>query len=305
MIACDSTLLLYHYCIIHTHIILYHSHPYTHIILQSGVISSFCGSLGVVYPLQFFLPSLNAMHSVIRQQDGMKKVYRSYSLDRYQLGGPPSHVDFEPSGANTKLSGGVAPLSSSSSSYPSPSSSSSSPSFATSSVQSVPPLYTANNIFLQQLLAAADSLGGDAKSNLFYTLSVPLKSPVPALAPFMQQMRAFAFVNVGSLGNSDYWRVATFSASSNKTESPMLNSQQRRQSYEKELDGRKKKMVDMRSKRVPLFGYIRATMGAGLSVAVAESVRLEASCSVPVWRGTEIDDNSKQQLAFGLSLSIN
>lgn len=53
---------------------------------------------------------------------------------------------------------------------------------------------------------------------------------------------------------------------------------------------------------IPFFGYLRASVGAGISLTLSPAVTLEATYSIPVLKASH--DNIKPfQLGVGLSLS--
>jgi hypothetical protein len=118
-----------------------------------------------------------------------------------------------------------------------------------------------------------DSLGGDTKSSFVALLSVPV--PFPALAA--ASMRAFAFANVGSLGNSDYWCMGISNAADGSSV--------------------------LKSKFIPLFGYIRASVGAGLSLSLGGVARVEATYSLPLLKAKHDVTSNAFQLGVGLSIS--
>lgn len=111
-----------------------------------------------------------------------------------------------------------------------------------------------------------DSLGGDTKASAVAMLSVPV--PIPTLAT--SSMRAFLFANVGSLGNSEYW-----------------------------MDQSGKSTIE---KLTPSFGTMRASVGAGLSMHLGNSVRVEGTYSFPVLKAAH-DTPAAFQLGVGLSIN--
>lgn len=130
---------------------------------------------------------------------------------------------------------------------------------------------------LSNLGQCTDSLGGDAKSSLLAFLSVPV--PIPMLAE--ASMRAFWFFNAGSLGNSNYWKLRTLERLSGSG-GPVVS--------------------EWKGKASPLFGYMRASIGSGISFCFQNSIRLEATYSIPVY-ATKSDRFKAFQLGVGLSIN--
>ncbi|RYG69995.1 hypothetical protein EON64_01345 [archaeon] len=112
-----------------------------------------------------------------------------------------------------------------------------------------------------------DSLGGDTRSSLLAMVSVP----VPHAQLAASNLRAFAFCNLGSLGNSDYWRI--------------------------QLAG-----GGLQGKYTPFFGYFRGSMGAGLSLSIGNHARVEATYSYPFLKASH-DMTRSFQVGIGVSLN--
>ena len=96
-------------------------------------------------------------------------------------------------------------------------------------------------------LGIPDALGGGARCSLLALLSVPV--PIHALAT--NGLRAFAFLNFGSLGSADYW-------------------------------GKNHQRSTMASRAGPLFGYMRASVGGGVVMPIASAARVEFTYSLPL-----------------------
>jgi outer membrane protein assembly factor BamA len=109
-----------------------------------------------------------------------------------------------------------------------------------------------------------DSLGGDTKSNLVALLSVPV--PVQSLAA--ATVRAFVFVNFGTLSLNSYWR---------QRPTNILGY-------------------------IPRFGALRSSVGAGLSMNVNNVFRVEATYGLPWLRSSQDVVNSFQ---VGVGVSLN
>lgn len=111
-----------------------------------------------------------------------------------------------------------------------------------------------------------DSLGGDTKASMVALLSVPV--PVPSLAA--ASMRAFVFANAGGIGSADNW------------------------ASQASMEGMARIM--------PSFGKMRASVGAGLSLMMADKVRVEGSYSFPLIKAKH-DNTTAFQLGIGLSIN--
>jgi outer membrane protein insertion porin family len=116
-----------------------------------------------------------------------------------------------------------------------------------------------------------DSLGGVGVASAAAILSVPL--PFRDMSDKLSGVRAFTFLNIGSLGNPQYWA----------------------QFYCRQLG------TGVMS-RVPFWGAPRASAGGGISVAFAPSVRLELTYSVPLLKS---DHDSTRGFQIGLGMSVN
>lgn len=120
-------------------------------------------------------------------------------------------------------------------------------------------------------------MGGDTKSTFLAFLSVPI--PIPALAT--TTLRAFWFVNAGSLGNSNYWKVRVL---------------------EKLKGGQTYQTSELKGRSSPLFGYMRASIGSGISMSFQNLLRLEATYSVPILSS---QNDRLKDFQLGVGLSIN
>ena len=85
-------------------------------------------------------------------------------------------------------------------------------------------------------------------------------------------MRAFWFINGGSLGNSNYWKT------------------------------RITQNTEVIGKSAPLFGYFRASMGSGLSFSMQNLIRIEATYSIPILAAPT---DTLKGFQFGVGFSIN
>lgn len=149
-----------------------------------------------------------------------------------------------------------------------------------------------------------DSLGGDAKRQLLVMLSYPLpkvlpgahlvsrsgelltpnvKCPVTRFQQSLQsiahatQMRGFVFMNAGSIGSPSFWQ------------------QQQQQQQEPS--------AAPATVRHPLFGFLRLSVGGGVSMIFANMIRFEATYSVPVVYGLQTDHVKRFQLGVGVSIN--
>jgi hypothetical protein len=97
-------------------------------------------------------------------------------------------------------------------------------------------------------------------------------------------MRGFVFAHAGSIGSPSYWlqQQQQSTATATSTPSPSPSPSQTAQH--------------------PLFGFIRLSVGGGLSVIIANTLRLEATYSVPVVYGLHTDHVKPFQLGLGVSL---
>jgi len=227
---------------------------------QPGLVSSFCGSLGLVYPLQRLLSASQGANA--------STSYRTYLSDKYQLGGPLSLRGFEVSGIGARAFRSEADATSTGSSSGS--------SGGLGSISS-------------RVVDLGDSMGGDSRSSFLAALSVPIPLTSGAKsASGGAQLRAFVFVNGGSLGNSSYWKLSSVALANSRRLSEAPPTAQ--------------PAVSLQGRAMPLFGYLRASTGAGLSLSLADSVRLELCYSVPLFHARQ--DNLKA-FQLGLGLTIN
>jgi outer membrane protein assembly factor BamA len=129
---------------------------------------------------------------------------------------------------------------------------------------------------------SCDSLGGDTKTSFLALLSVPV--PIPVLAE--TSMRAFWFLNAGSLGNSNYWKMKVIESLRNQgTNTPSSFG-----------------LSEIKGRSSPMFGYLRASIGSGLSVCLSNMIRIETTCSLPIYSSST---DRLKHFQIGVSLSIN
>jgi outer membrane protein assembly factor BamA len=131
---------------------------------------------------------------------------------------------------------------------------------------------------------SCDSLGGDTKTSFLALLSVPV--PIPVLAD--TSMRAFWFLNAGSLGNSNYWKMKVIEKLRNQhsgmNSSPSFG------------------LSEIQGRTSPMFGYLRASIGSGLSICLSNMIRIETTCSLPIYSSST---DRLKHFQIGVSLSIN
>lgn len=239
--------------------------PMHHLVL------SLAASVGIMYPLTSFFQSLTAGSDAgSGAGPGASSVpRRSFLSDRYHMGGPLNLRGFRHAGIGPRA---FSPVSD-------------------------------------------DSVGGDTKRNFLVMLSYPLVQslacpPTPATTnattgteaapqcPLTRlqrtlynvaagtDMRGFVFAHAGSIGSPSYWlqqqQQSTATGTGTATPSPSPSPAQTAQH--------------------PLFGFIRLSVGGGLSVIIANTLRLEATYSVPVVYGLHTDHVKPFQLGLGVSL---
>lgn len=124
----------------------------------------------------------------------------------------------------------------------------------------------------------SDSLGGDFKSTLLATLSTPF--PLRLLAN--NQARAFIFLNGGMIGN-------------NLTSNNLFGIHNHHHST----------ATATTSSSVPLHSLlrnIRVSMGVGISISIADTMRLELSYAIPIIKSSQ-DQTKAFQLGIGVSMN--
>lgn len=112
-----------------------------------------------------------------------------------------------------------------------------------------------------------DSLGGEGKNTFLFLLSVPL--PYKLLSDF--NARAFLFFNSGTISTFNYW---------NSKERSSFNEAQKNS----------------------IWGSFRSSFGGGFSAVLGNSVRFEATYSLPV---THAHHDVTRNFQCGLSMNIN
>eukprot|EP01036_Dinobryon_divergens_P026227 gene26227-34848_t len=244
---------------------------------QVGLVASICASAGIIYPLQrlnFFSP-----------QDGKTK-YRTYLSDKYQHGGPLSLRGFEVSGIGARAYSNI--------------------SGATDDANRVTDL--------------GDSMGGDCKSAFLFALSVPVVWPLKGSdlpSSSFPGLRAFAFVNAGSLGNSSYWTlsslalanseiprkpVAEVSVQSTTVSTITTATATTTSSSSNAAVVSTPTPPSFQGKSMPFLGFLRASVGVGMSLSLSNVVRLEACYSLPVMYSPQ-DNLRTAQLGVGLTVN--
>jgi outer membrane protein assembly factor BamA len=123
-----------------------------------------------------------------------------------------------------------------------------------------------------QYLNMTDSLGGDLKATAFAALSVPV--PVPILAS--SKMRAFVFANAGAL----HCLQGTGAGAGHRGDSTSNGV----------------------SAAGNVLQAVRASVGGGISVAVGDIGRLEATYSVPLLKAPQ-DQTKGFQIGIGMSIN--
>lgn len=234
------------------------------------LVLSLAASVGIMYPLTSFFQSLmtgpGAGTGTGAGTGAGSAPRRSYLSDRYHMGGPLNLRGFRHAGIGPRA---FSPVSD-------------------------------------------DSVGGDTKRNFLVMLSYPLvqslacptttasatgtatgtgtEAPQCPLTRIQRtlynvaagtDMRGFVFAHAGSIGSPSYWLQQQSTAAtetSTTTTSPSQTAQH------------------------PLFGFIRLSVGGGLSVIIANTLRLEATYSVPVVYGLHTDHVKPFQLGLGVSL---
>lgn len=236
---------------------------------ENHLVLSLAASVGIMYPLTSFFQSLtNGTGAGAGVSSGAPR--RSYLSDRYHMGGPLNLRGFRHAGIGPRA-------------------------FST---------------------VSDDSVGGDTKRNFLVMLSYPLvqslaapcvttttaaaatptattggeaQCPITRIQRTLYNvaagtdMRAFVFANAGSIGSPSYWLQSSATTTSAESQSQSQPQPQQQQQH-------------------PLFGFIRLSVGGGLSVIIANTLRLEATYSVPVVYGLHTDHVKPFQLGLGVSL---
>ena len=163
-------------------------------------------------------------------------------------------------------------------------------------------------------------MGGDSKSSFLFALSVPVVWPVKGKeraesgspegssnkvgseGASFPTVRAFAFMNAGSLGNSSYWTLsslalanskipqkpaaddtvssATISSITNGTTATASSTAAVVPSSSSPSSSSSNGPVSYQGRSIPFLGYLRASVGVGMSLSLSNTVRLEACYSL-------------------------
>ena len=156
-----------------------------------------------------------------------------------------------------------------------------------------------------------DSMGGDCRSSFLFALSVPVVWPLRNKHHQSQAdpsngfpgLRAFAFVNAGSLGNSSYWTLSSLALANSKiprktaaaadngvpvqsttvstiTTSTTTTTTTSSNAAVVSPTTAAPSWSSYQGKSIPFLGYLRASVGVGMSLSLSNAVRLEASYSL-------------------------
>ena len=110
--------------------------------------------------------------------------------------------------------------------------------------------------------------------------------------------RAFIFINAGSIGMGNQ----SLESEKKSDHIPSPSSGQHGDKDGKQMKGFSRSWGSHGAHEIPFFGYLRASIGAGISLTLSPAVTLEATYSIPVLKASH--DNLKPfQLGVGLSLS--
>lgn len=114
--------------------------------------------------------------------------------------------------------------------------------------------------------------------------------------------RAFIFINAGSIGMGNQ----SLESEKNSDHIPSPSSGQHGHGNGdgggNQMKGFSRSWGSYGAHEIPFFGYLRASIGAGISLTLSPAVTLEATYSIPVLKASH--DNIKPfQLGVGLSLS--
>ena len=184
-----------------------------------------------------------------------------------------------------------------------------------------------------------DSLGGDTKCTGLVALSVPITWPFQnddrkidnnnsnnskveqeeKEKSGFPRVRAFVFANAGSLGNSNYWRISSASlavsppvaltsplaatttstlTSSTSTAATATSTS----AVASTTSSSTSSLTTFQGLSKPLFGYVRASVGCGVSADIADAVRVEVCYSLPVVYSAQ-DNLRTAQIGMGLSIN--
>lgn len=214
---------------------------------QTGMVASLTGNLGWAMPLGALAPLLFSYKEKEQRLPDIEPNLHIPVADRFSLGGPLSLRGFDLNGVGPRSFSGREHHLQSHGSNP----------------------YGRPHGFMAPI---GDSLGGVGVASAAAILSVPL--PLKDMSDKLSGVRAFTFLNVGSLGNPMYWAHFYCRHLGSGTGIPS----------------------------VPFWGAPRASVGGGISVAFAPSVRLELTYSVPLLKS---DHDSTRGFQIGLGMSVN
>lgn len=118
-----------------------------------------------------------------------------------------------------------------------------------------------------------DSLGGEGKNTFLLLLSVPL--PFNLLSDL--NSRAFLFFNTGTISTFNYWKNRNL-----PPDSPTVKYTE--------------------TQNPSIWGSFRSSIGGGFSTVLGNTVRLEATYSLPI---TRTPHDVPRNFQFGLSMNLN
>lgn len=135
------------------------------------------------------------------------------------------------------------------------------------------------------------SLGGDSRSVFVAMMTTPF--PSSWMIPLFRSMqfRCMYFLNVGTVGNSDYWSWQHLHPTTKQLIANRLPSAHRNSSSH-HVQGLLSSSI---------FGHMRASIGTGICCNLGSAVRLEATYSVPFLYNAH---DVLHPFQFGVGLSI-
>lgn len=135
------------------------------------------------------------------------------------------------------------------------------------------------------------SLGGDSRSVFLAMLSTPLPSKLMTPMLRSMQFRCIYFLNVGTVGNADYWSWQHLHPTTKQLITNRLPSSHHHSSNH-HVQGLMSSSI---------FGHMRAAIGSGVCCNLGSTVRLEATYSIPFIYSTH---DVLHPFQFGVGLSI-
>lgn len=136
------------------------------------------------------------------------------------------------------------------------------------------------------------SLGGDSRSAFLAMIAFPLPESWTTSLVRSLQLRTIYFLNVGTLGNADYWSWQHLHATTKDLIASRLPNHQHSSTNTHHVQGLLSSS---------LFGHLRASVGTGISCNLGSAVRLEATYSVPFMYNAH---DVLHPFQFGIGVSI-